>query len=380
MATRARLFAFKVTTVVLAVLLTYLVLEFGYRWYVYRRFVAADYPVTIVNAPIYDDDTPGFYRPHTTFDWRQFDAQHNLVYRCRVSTNNRGFISANDYELEKPAGEFRIALIGDSMTGCITNDIPWGDLLERNLNADKAFKRRVGAQTVKVLNFGAPGAGFHAFARHDRDYAAAYRPDLVVVNYIEDDFPREGPVNLLADEPLPTTAMTSQRAFSAQVQAAQVLLVGPIKPESYERYADPLQIPEASPAFFFIVEDDAVTFDKEKIADIKHEVAYRFLKSRLWRSWHPHLLYRAFGRSFSLSYADRMFASLSYNVSGQVDHALQAIRGIQGRHPSVIILRNPLHPDFVGQGKQDYTRLLEERAPDLKIVRMEKYMFNRARA
>jgi hypothetical protein len=33
-----------------------------------------------------------------------------------------------------------------------------------------------------------------------------------------------------------------------------------------------------------------------------------------------------------------------------------------------------LHADFVGQGKQDYTRLLEERAPDLKIVRMEKHM------
>jgi len=355
--------------------ITYLGAECGYRWYMYRTLVAADYPVTIASAPIYDDATPGYYRPHTTFHWRRFDAQHNLLHECQVAINNRGFISANDYSVDKPAGEFRIALIGDSLTACITNDTPWADLLEKELNGDAALKQRLAARTIRVMNFGLAEAGLHKFAINYRNFASDYSPDFVIVNYIEDDFPREGNANLLLDQPSRATKAAAPKDYFAQVQEAKIQILGNITPESYRAYADPLQIPEASPGFFFVVEDDAVTFDKEKIASIKREAANRYLSTRLWRSWHPHLLYRALGQPFSLNYADRMFASLSYNVSDQVEHALQAIYDIQSRHPQVILLRNPLIQDLDGRvSQQDATRLLEQRAPDLKIVRMEKYM------
>lgn len=375
MPTRAKLRAFKVTIAVASMSIAYLAAEFGYRWYMYRTLVDADYPVTIASANAYEGDTPGYYRPHAKFHWRQFDAQHNLVHQCQVAINNRGFISANDYQVAKLAGEFRIALIGDSLTACITNDIPWADLLEKKLDGDAALKQRLGAQTVRVMNFGLPGSGFHRCAINYRGFASAYAPDLVIVNYIEDDFPREGNTNLLLDVPSPETEFPVPKAFFAQVQEAKIQIVGNITPELYRAYADPLQIPGASPAFFFVVEDDTVTFDAEKIASIKRETANRYLSARVWRSSRPHLLYRALGQPFSLSYTDSMFASLSHDVGDQVEHALQGIRDIQSRHPRVILLRNPLIQDLDGRvSLQEATRLLEQRAPDIKIVRMEKYM------
>ena len=71
-----------------------------------------------------------------------------------MRTNNFGLVSQRDYRPEKKPREYRIALIGDSLTACVTNDVPWGDLLEDRLNADENLKKALGVHSFTVLNFG----------------------------------------------------------------------------------------------------------------------------------------------------------------------------------------------------------------------------------
>ena len=82
----------------------------------------------------------------------------------------------------------RIAVVGDSLTAAREMRVPWPDLLEDFLRDDS----RVAAlgRTPRVYNLGQPGAGFLHFERIARGQADVLDPDLVIVNYIEDDFLR----------------------------------------------------------------------------------------------------------------------------------------------------------------------------------------------
>jgi GDSL-like Lipase/Acylhydrolase len=372
MATRTRLVAFKVTSAVVSVLVACLAVEFGYRCYLDHKYASSGYGVTIVDADIHAPTT-GYMTPNLDFHWRMFDASHALVHEAHVKTNAQGFISAKDYPIEKSAKEFRIALIGDSFTACITNDFPWGDALEDELNRDEGFKKKVNADVVRVMNFGTPGAGFHFFARNYVRYAQRFSPDLVVVNYIEDDFPREGDMNLVDDLDALAAAAEPPMAY-ARVQSARIRVLGNYSEELVRQYGDPFRIPGLALSSFFVIEDDRVAFDKAAMDSIKSELAERYFRPRLWHTWRSHALSRLLGRRFQLEPQGAAFPPASPGIEARVVHAAQGIRAIQKRNARLLVLRNPVYTDLSGKPDLKYTEPLEAALNDIEVVRMEAYL------
>ena len=86
--------------------------------------------------------------------------------------------------------EFRIAILGDSFTAGITNNVRWTDQLEDRLNESAAWRGSVGGQSTRVINFAVDGYGFVQFAAM-LHYVSAFESDLVVVTFVTDDIFRK---------------------------------------------------------------------------------------------------------------------------------------------------------------------------------------------
>lgn len=123
---------------------------------------------------------------------RIFNGDLDNAAHFRVETNNLGFFSKYDYSpnLKGEDDHFNIVIFGDSMTGIRElNGDQWVDQLQNLLNRP-GFLAAVGNQSVRTYNMGWPGAGFGHFWNAYERFGKKFQPDLIVVNYIEQDFPR----------------------------------------------------------------------------------------------------------------------------------------------------------------------------------------------
>jgi len=109
-----------------------------------------------------------------------------------VRTNAHGLLSEKEYvEKRDPKNpEYRVAVLGDSFTGPTTATYQWVDTIEDLLNANSELKELFPNVTFKTYNFGWIGAGFQTFWKEFNEGARHFDPDLVIINYIEKDFPR----------------------------------------------------------------------------------------------------------------------------------------------------------------------------------------------
>ena len=123
---------------------------------------------------------------------RILNGNSNKAAHFRVETNNLGFFSKFDYpkNAQDKDRHFDIVVLGDSMTGIRElNGDQWVDQLQEILNKSD-FSEAIGGKTVRTFKLGWPGAGFeHVWSAYE-DYGQKFNPDLIVVNYIEQDFPR----------------------------------------------------------------------------------------------------------------------------------------------------------------------------------------------
>ncbi|MFO0757732.1 MAG: SGNH/GDSL hydrolase family protein [Byssovorax sp.] len=109
-------------------------------------------------------------------------------YGGRVETNKVG-MRAPDYPVDKPAGVFRVLMLGDSTLyggSYVDQDALYARLLEKKLNARAAA---AGAGTVQVLNMGVNGWGPY----HERGYVAkfgTFGADLAIICGPTDDLNR----------------------------------------------------------------------------------------------------------------------------------------------------------------------------------------------
>ena len=147
----------------------------------------------------------GLFKPNESF--RTTIASDNaVVFHAEPRTNNLGFLSDKSYTIERdPARpEYRIVIVGDSMTGTTTMDHQWVDWVEDLLNASADVRSVLGGRAVRVYNLGWPGAGFRTFWTSFDEVGRRFDPDLVIVNFIESDLPRtggtEGGAHFLDDE------------------------------------------------------------------------------------------------------------------------------------------------------------------------------------
>jgi len=131
--------------------------------------------------------TVRLFFPTTDFLW-QWDSRIGLtlipgmrgrsvkpgVFDVRVDVNSAGFRD-REHSIEKPAGIRRIALLGDSFVEAI--QVPFED----SITAQLEDRLKTAGRETELLNFAVSGTGT---ARHYlalQEYAAAYKPDVVLL-------------------------------------------------------------------------------------------------------------------------------------------------------------------------------------------------------
>ncbi len=97
--------------------------------------------------------------------------------------NNRLGFREREFEMPKPAGKFRIMVLGDSLTwgAGLTEDQRYTQLLENRLREECPHVE------IEVLNFGRPGAPTTAERDLLDEHIDTVQPDLVVVGFCVND-------------------------------------------------------------------------------------------------------------------------------------------------------------------------------------------------
>ncbi len=175
-----------------SIVLSYLCLEVAYRFYEYysvmttvKSLVAAQVPTNSTNAiSVFDPYTGYRYAPN-------YVGERGTPWFSHWHTNSYGQVSSEEYPVEKPKNEFRIAVLGDSFTADITNNIRWTELLEQKLNASELWRQHVGGRFTRVINFGVDGFGIVQMAAMAEHYASQFEPDIILTDLILDDILRK---------------------------------------------------------------------------------------------------------------------------------------------------------------------------------------------
>jgi len=178
-----------------------------------------------------------------------FELKPNLrtVYKgAPLETNSVGFRD-REWTLEKPAGTLRIAAIGDSVLfgPYVPVEEIYLRLLEGALQAQ--LGTQPGARRVETLNFGVPGYNSFQEAVVVRDTALRYAPDVLLLNYCEND---DGLPNFIADildqdggllprsqilRKFATLSQDEQQELGAESPASTGAAAGDGLPEEYRR-------------------------------------------------------------------------------------------------------------------------------------------------
>lgn len=190
--------------IILPITLSLVLYEIYYRvsiaWKIYDRFSNAN--IWIQNKPLQafnaQEDTAGTVHPNGVFRFNEvldisvIPPKSKTAVNFSVQTNNLGLLSAQNYSLARSASkpEYRIVVLGDSMTGPSTSTYQWVDTIQELLNNNYEFKAAIAGKDVKVYNIGWIGAGFNEFANVFERSGKHFDPDLVIINYIEIDFTR----------------------------------------------------------------------------------------------------------------------------------------------------------------------------------------------
>jgi len=116
-----------------------------------------------------------------------YELQSNLDMEFahrRLKTNSAGMRSFREYPVERLPNSIRILGLGDSgMFGWdIEQDENYMHILEKNLN-----DRKDGV-TYEALNFAVPGYNTQLECEHLRSKGLAYKPDIVVVGWCNNDY------------------------------------------------------------------------------------------------------------------------------------------------------------------------------------------------
>lgn len=101
-------------------------------------------------------------------------------YRHAFSTNSRGFRGTREYAEDKPAGVYRIIVLGDSVTlgHGVSDDETFSYVLEQRLSD---------LRPTEVINMGVSGFGTAEELIQLRAMGLAYQPDLVILTYFPND-------------------------------------------------------------------------------------------------------------------------------------------------------------------------------------------------
>ncbi len=137
-----------------------------------------------------------------------------LFKGVQIRINSHGYRD-RERTLEKPAGTWRIAVLGDSVT------FGWGVHLEDTFTQkmEQRLNQRPDGQQYEVLNFGVPA---YNTAQEVADFAArglAYDPDVVLLVFVDNDFSTSNFVDAPAAEE--ARGLATLRFLRGQTEAVQ---------------------------------------------------------------------------------------------------------------------------------------------------------------
>jgi len=137
-----------------------------------------------------------------------------------VKTNNIGLLSDRDYEFERdPASpEYRIVVLGESFTGTTTATYQWVDTLEDLLNDSAPLRAALGGKRIRTYNLGWVGGGFQTFWKEFDLSGRHFDPDLVLVNYVEIDFPRTDSTHMVDESKMVEHAAAHLRRIAGETR------------------------------------------------------------------------------------------------------------------------------------------------------------------
>lgn len=132
----------------------------------------------------------GLFKENKDVYFWWFNADGTILHENRTHLNNIGLISTADcVQEEKRPHQFRIAVLGDEMTGSTTSNISWPDVLEGQLN-QKDNK----AREFQVYNFGHLDTGIHEWKEIWEKRARKFDIDLLIVNLTDHSLGRVGKI------------------------------------------------------------------------------------------------------------------------------------------------------------------------------------------
>jgi hypothetical protein len=128
--------------------------------------------------------------------------------RALIRINSAGFRD-REHTLQKPAGVFRIAVLGDSFAEALQVDESrtFWSVLERELQPCPALA----GKTVEVLNFGVSGFGTAQELELLRSRVWAYQPDLVLLAFLPGNDVRNNSPTLEPDRRRPFYRLVGDR-------------------------------------------------------------------------------------------------------------------------------------------------------------------------
>jgi hypothetical protein len=395
----ARLIFFTALLVPLSLLIAYLLTETAYRAYLYYLYVIEqNFPVTTMDVRPFPQlaATPGsvygFYQPGKPITFTNFDGAGNISQRHTVQINNFGWPSQHGYSRSKQPGEFRIAIVGDSMTASINNERPWPDLLQRNLNADRKLLEVLKVQRITVLNLGVAGASMQLMANPLAVIARRFSADMVLVNFIGDDLRRrhgDAFSNTNAAPVVPAEPAVADDT-PPMVTSPDLLIEGVgidlLGCDHLREISNPGC--RVSPYFFL---PRGAQLDKEGINRIKAELASRVFWSRVAKSIKPLLLLEVLGQPAvqrppapnSLRKLLRRERPLMDDIVQRPEKeqedlviALGAIKFIKSLHKEVMLIHNPVYWYLIGHIREPALEALSAAVSreGLEVTRMEKYL------
>jgi lysophospholipase L1-like esterase len=149
--------------------------------------------------------------------------QQGWIDNGLVTVNAAGFRSRTQTDLPKPAGRYRIAVLGDSVT------IGMGVADDESFSArtEQLLRQRFPGKDLDVVNLGIPGYDTRQEVGLLRRHLAQLQPDLVLVGFYSNDVP-----DVLEGEVTPTGTPIA----AGQQHAGQVLHMDSTTPSFADRY------------------------------------------------------------------------------------------------------------------------------------------------
>jgi len=372
----------------IALTVGYLVAEMGYRAYLWYHYVLkTEYQIALRSTPL-----PG-WDPYENMGWeplntatriRLFNVEDDLYSDHIVKGNNFGWTSYNDYTLEKPKSEFRIAIVGSSFAACVTNSLPWPDVVESYLNKDKLLLKKLGVEHISVLNISKAGTGIEGLIYHLLPVALQFSPDLVMMNLVAGFIPTR-------DSPLDEHKRASTVLSNPKKQPPGprfVLEIDGIKIPLLCRHGNPEELSDPACEIHPVWYDPKnADWDKEKVNNIKRKAAQKILGCRVVLSPFPLLLLKLLDHPLIKNFAavppppaspkDQISSPKSNSQLPQnllpseyqedTHRIVSGLLNIQNLHPHIVCTHNILLGDLLDYNNTQWRDFFIEMTQDVHL-------------